>query len=174
MKETSMVYRHNKIDILVVPFLVLFCSIASSKESGDFKPTAVDSAPPEYRWVSHISSGPADTSILDDSPDGVRGMFYRLAFISNDDVFTRPIMRIDELIYGDAGCCWTIKKSWNVDFSELEKSGVQLPPPEMSAVDSVIWLDTRKAKIRYGESWCTISGIGSASISAKCELRGKK
>lgn len=169
-----MACRHNKIYILVVPFLVLFCSIASSKESGGFKPTAVDIAPPEYRWVSHISSGPADTSILDASPDGVRGMFYRLAFISNDDVFTRPIMRIDELIYGDAGCCWTIKKSWNIDFNELEKSGVQMPSPEMSAVHSVVWLDTRKAKIRYGESWCAISGIGSASISAKCELKGKK
>jgi hypothetical protein len=167
-------FRNKKTNILLVPFLVLFCSIASSNEPNDFKPTAVSSTPPEYRWIYLMSSGPADTSILDDSPDGLRGMFYRLAFIGNDDVFSRPTMRIDEIVYADAGCCWTIKKSWNVNFNELEKSGVQMPPAEMSAIDSVVWLDTRKVKITYGESECTISGIGKANISAKCELKGKR
>lgn len=165
---------HNKINIILVLILILFSSIVNSKESGGFKPTAVKSVPPEYRWISHMSSGPADTSILDDSPDGIRGMFYRLAFISNDDVFSRPIMRIDEIVYADAGCCWTIRKSWNVDFNKLEKSGVKMPPPERSGVDSVIWIDIREAKIRYGASECTISGIGEANIFAKCELKNEK
>jgi hypothetical protein len=167
-------FRHNTINILFVSFLVLFSSIATSKETGHFKPTAVDSSPPEYRWISYMSSGPADTSILDDSPDGVRGLFYRLAFISNDDAFSRPTMRIDEFVYGDAGCCWIIKKSWNVDFNKLEKSGVQMPPPERSGIDSVIWLDSRVVKIIYGESECTISSIGEANILAKCKLKSKK
>jgi hypothetical protein len=167
-------FRLNKMNMLLVSFLVLFSSIAISKELGDFKPTVVKSSPPEYRWISHMSSGPADTSILDDSPDGVRGMFYRLAFIEHDDVFIRLLMRIDEIVYHDAGCCWRIKKSWDVDFSKLEKSGVQMPPPESSGISSVVWLDTREVKIMYGESECTISGIGKENILAKCELKGGK
>ncbi len=166
--------RHSKINVLFMSVLILFSSVVSAIESGGFKPTAVKSTPPEYRWISHMSSGPADTSILDDSADGIRGRFYRLAFISNDDAFSRPIMRIDEIVYADAGCCWTVNKSWDVDFNKLEKSGVKMPPPERSGIDSVIWLDIREAKIIYGESECTISGIGEASIFTKCELKGKK
>jgi hypothetical protein len=165
MKNSS----HNKIYILFVPFLVFLSSIASAEELGNFKPTAIDIKPPEYRWISLMSSGFADTSILDDSPDGIRGMFYRLAFISNNDVFIRPTMRIDEIVYQDAGCCWNIQKSWDVNFNKLAKSGVKMPRPEISGVKSVEWLDTRMAKIKYGESECTISDIGKENIKVECE-----
>ena len=102
-----MKFRFNKIGIPFVSFMVLFSSLASPIDLVDFKPTAVKRTPPEYRWIHHISTGPEDTSTLDDSPDGVRGMFYRLAFVENTDVFIRPTMRIDEINYYDAGCCWT-------------------------------------------------------------------
>ena len=164
-------FRHHKINILFVLFLALFSSIANSKEAGGFKPTAVNTSPPEYRWISYMSSGPADTSILDDSPDGVRGMFYRLAFIHNNDVFSRPTMRIDEIVYQDAGCCWTIQKSWDIDFNKLEKSGVLMPPSYCSSIDSVVWLDTSVVKIMYGDSECTISDLGKTKILANCELK---
>ena len=163
--------KQNAMVILFALGSILLSSTANSKETGGFKPIAVKTTPPEYRWISHISSGPSDTSILDDSPDGIRGRFYRLVFISNDDVFSRPIMRIDEIVYADAGCCWTVNKSWNADFNKLEKSGVKMPPPESSDIDSVIWLNIRAAKIKYGKSECTISGIGEENIFAKCELR---
>jgi hypothetical protein len=162
--------RHTKTRMLLVVFTVLMSAVANSKEFAKFMPTAVKTAPPEYRWISTMSSGPADTSILDDSPDGLRGMFYRLAFVHNDDAFSRPIMRIDEIVYADAGCCWTVNKSWDVDFNKLEKSGVQMPPAEQSGIDSVVWLDAHTATIRYGASECTISDIGKATILAQCEL----
>ncbi len=164
-------FSHNKISILLLSFLILFSSNAYSKEAGQFMPTDVDGSEPEYRWISYMSKGPADLPpVMNDSPEGPRGMFYRLAFIHNDDVFSRPIMRIDEIVYGDAGCCWTIQKSWNVDLNKLEKSGVRMPRPECSSIDSVVWLDTNAVKIIYGESECTISGFGDKNILARCEI----
>lgn len=92
-----------------------------------------------------------------------------MIFIANDDVFVRPTMRIDEIVYADAGCCWTVNRSWEVDFNELEAAGLEMPPPERSGIDSVVWLSIRTAKIRYGESECAVDGIGEPDISAKCE-----
>ncbi|MGB7650353.1 MAG: hypothetical protein WBL62_04020 [Gallionella sp.] len=163
--------KFNKSKLLLVILGAVFSLIAKADELKYFKPIIVDTTPPEYNWISTLSSGPSDTSILDDSPDGVRGRFYRLVFIEDDDVFTRPIMRIDEISYADAGCCWSVQESSLVDFDALNKAGVQMPPPELSGIDSVSWIDANTAKIMYGERECTISAIGSVVISAVCQLK---
>ncbi len=137
--------------------LVLTCfHFNSYGQSLDFTPKEVDKD--YYTWLTSLTEGPIDW--FDQPKEKTHGQAFRIA-ITTSEIYQQ--LYIEQVTYGNEGCCKTVAKSRELDLYEVYGSfGLT---GEISGIAFHRWIDANSCEITIQKKIYRLSQLDKKKIS---------